>query len=97
MEVAFYHKASRSLLVTDAVIFVPDKPPSVVSKEALLDAARNGLAVKVLSAGKEVPDDPIVDNEENRQRGKCFFKLSAAGWSRIFVIVSKFETQPTRG
>ncbi|BBN01456.1 hypothetical protein MPTK1_2g07530 [Marchantia polymorpha subsp. ruderalis] len=69
VEVAFYHKASRSLLVTDAVIFVPDKPPSVVSKEALLDAARNGLAVKVLSAGKEVPDDPIVDNEENRQRG----------------------------
>ncbi|KAG6554714.1 hypothetical protein Mapa_003733 [Marchantia paleacea] len=69
VEVAFYHKASRSLLVTDAVIYVPDKPPSVVSKEALLDAAKNGLAVKVLSAGKEVPDDPIVDNAENRQRG----------------------------
>eukprot|EP00250_Pteridium_aquilinum_P000421 c10462_g1_i1 orf=147-1571(+) len=69
VEVAFYHKPSRTLLVTDAVIYVPEKPPEVVSKEALLDAAKNGLAVKLLSKGKEIPDDPIVDNERTRQRG----------------------------
>lgn len=69
VEVAFYHKPLRTLLVTDAVIFVPEKPPEVVSKEALLDAAKNGLAVKLLSKGKEVPDDPIVDDERTRQRG----------------------------
>lgn len=26
---AFYHKASRTLMVTDAVVYVPDKPPEV--------------------------------------------------------------------
>lgn len=30
-EVAFFHKASRSLLVTDAVVYVPDEAPEVIS------------------------------------------------------------------
>lgn len=29
IEVAFYHKKSRTLLVTDAVVSVPEKPPEV--------------------------------------------------------------------
>ncbi|KAJ7557715.1 hypothetical protein O6H91_04G006600 [Diphasiastrum complanatum] len=69
VEVAFYHKRSRTLLVTDAVIYVPEKPPAVVGKEVLLAAAKNGLAVKLLSKGKEVPNDPVVDNVKNRQKG----------------------------
>ncbi|CAM6117338.1 unnamed protein product [Calypogeia fissa] len=69
VEVAFFHKKSRSLLVTDAVIFVPERPPKVVSTEALLASAKNGLAVKILSAGKVIPDDPIVDTPATRQKG----------------------------
>lgn len=69
VEVAFYHKPSRTLLITDAVIYVPEKPPEVVSKVALLEAAKNGLAVKILSKGKEIPDEPIIDDEKTRQRG----------------------------
>nr|CAD1828264.1 unnamed protein product [Ananas comosus var. bracteatus] len=69
VEVAFYHKPSRTLLVTDAVIFVPRKPPECISKESLLASAKNGLAVKLLSKGKEVPDEPVVDNTVNRQKG----------------------------
>lgn len=69
VEVAFFHKKSKTLLVTDAVIYVPDKPPEVVGKESLLDAAKNGLAVRILSAGREIPDDPIIDDEATRQRG----------------------------
>ncbi|GKV53450.1 hypothetical protein SLEP1_g59973 [Rubroshorea leprosula] len=69
VEVAFYHKRSRTLLVTDAVIFVPRKPPECISKESLLASAKNGLAVKILSKGKEVPDEPVVDNNMNRQKG----------------------------
>ena len=70
VEVAFYHKPSRTLLVTDAVIYVPAKPAEVVSKSALLEAAKNGLAVKILSKGKTVPDEPIIDNERTRQKGE---------------------------
>ncbi|XP_008647295.1 uncharacterized protein [Zea mays] len=69
VEVAFYHKPSRTLLVTDAVIFVPQQPPECISKESLLASAKNGLAVKLLSKGKEVPDEPVVDNKLNRQKG----------------------------
>ncbi|KAL1338185.1 hypothetical protein HN51_032855 [Arachis hypogaea] len=69
VEVAFYHKPSRTLLVTDAVIFVPRQPPECISKESLLASAKNGLAVKILSKGKEVPNEPVVDNKTNRQKG----------------------------
>lgn len=69
VEVAFYHKRSRTLLVTDAVIFVPRKPPECISKESLLASAKNGLAVKILSKGREVPEEPVVDNKLNRQKG----------------------------
>lgn len=69
VEVAFFHKKSRTLLVTDAVIYVSDKPPEVVGRQSLLNAAKNGLAVRILSAGKKIPDDPIVDDESTRQRG----------------------------
>ncbi|XP_062231861.1 uncharacterized protein LOC133929206 [Phragmites australis] len=69
VEVAFYHKPSRTLLVTDAVIFVPRQPPECISKESLLASAKNGLAVKILSKGKEVPDEPVVDNKLNLQKG----------------------------
>jgi hypothetical protein len=69
VEVAFYHKRSRTLLVTDAVIFVPRKPPSSISNESLLASAKNGLAVKILSKGKDIPNDPVVDNPNTRQKG----------------------------
>ncbi|KAB1211490.1 hypothetical protein CJ030_MR6G013232 [Morella rubra] len=69
VEVAFYHKRSRTLLVTDAVIFVPKQAPECISKESLLASAKNGLAVKILSKGKEVPEEPVVDNRRNRQKG----------------------------
>ncbi|KAK2993947.1 hypothetical protein RJ640_025622 [Escallonia rubra] len=69
VEVAFYHKRSRTLLVTDAVIFVPRQPPECISKESLLASAKNGLAVKLLSKGKEVPEEPVYDNKVNLQKG----------------------------
>ncbi|KAG1347843.1 hypothetical protein COCNU_06G016720 [Cocos nucifera] len=53
----------------DAVIFVPRRPPECISKESLLASAKNGLAVKILSKGKEVPEEPVVDNKINRQKG----------------------------
>jgi hypothetical protein len=34
-----------------------------------LASAKNGLAVKILSKGKDVPDEPVVDNKLNRQKG----------------------------
>ena len=64
VEVAFYHKISRTLLVTDAIIYVPKQPLETINKEALLAAAKNGLAVRLLSKWKNVPNVAIVDNKE---------------------------------
>ena len=57
--------------MTDAVIFVPWQPPECIGKESLLAAAKNGLAVKILSKGRDVPDDPVVDNKLTRQKDNC--------------------------
>lgn len=83
VEVAFYHKRSRTLLVTDAVIFVPRQPPECISKESLLASAKNGLAVKILSKGKDVPQEPVVDNKMSRQKG-----LSLRFLSYLWVLIS---------
>lgn len=75
VEVAFYHKRTRTLLVTDAVIYVPRQPPECIGKESLLSSAKNGLAVKILSKGREVPEEPVVDNSMNRQKGEPSMNL----------------------
>ena len=70
VEVAFSHKISQTLLVIDVVTYVSKQPLETISKEALLVATKNGLAVRLLSKGKNVPNVAIVDNKETRQKGK---------------------------
>lgn len=89
MEVAFYHKPSRTLLVTDAVIFVPRKPPECISKESLLASAKNGLAVRLLSKGKDVPEEPVTDNVMNRQKGRNMCSL----WNSFSLAISGVKLQ----
>ncbi|MGL5876579.1 MAG: DUF4336 domain-containing protein, partial [Xenococcaceae cyanobacterium] len=67
-EVAFFHKRSRTLLVTDSIVSVPEFPPAIVQVNPypLLFHAKN-------NAG-----DIVVDTHENRCRGWqriCLFAL----------------------
>lgn len=52
-EMAFFHKRTRTLLVTDAVVYVDDTPPASVPVEALLEQGQDGWLAKFLSGGKE--------------------------------------------
>ncbi len=67
-EVAFFHKRSRTLLVTDTVVSVPENPPEIVQQEPyplLYHARDNGLEV-------------AADNAANRRQGWqriCLFAL----------------------
>ena len=70
VEVAFYHKRSRTLLVTEAVTYVPKQPLETISNDALLATTKNGLAVRLLNKGKNVPNVAIVDIKERQQKGK---------------------------
>ena len=40
-ETAFYHRPSKTLLVTDAVVFIPPAPPTTLFESAYGDAARD--------------------------------------------------------
>ncbi|KAE9612631.1 hypothetical protein Lal_00005858 [Lupinus albus] len=93
VEAAFYHKPSRTLLVTDAVIFVPRQPPECISKESLLASAKNGLAVKILSKGKAVSDEPVIDNKSSRQKGweRMVLQILFLGPSNLLEPNATFE------
>ncbi len=58
-EVALFDKRSQTLLVTDTIISVPEKPPEIllIDPYPLLFHARDGA------------DEPVVDTEVNRIRG----------------------------
>ncbi|KAJ7002375.1 hypothetical protein NC653_012434 [Populus alba x Populus x berolinensis] len=43
--------------------------PEFATRNPCLASAKNGLAAKLLSKGKEIPQEPAVDNQMNRQKG----------------------------
>ncbi len=58
-EVAFFHRRSRTLLVTDAVVSIPEKPPAIVQLDPF----------PLLFHAKESAFDKIEDTEANRIKG----------------------------
>lgn len=58
-EVAFYHKASSSLLVADIVLSVPEEPPAIVQLDPY----------PLLFHAKDHALSPIEDTAKNRQKG----------------------------
>ena len=67
-EVAFFHRRSQTLLVTDSVVSIPIEPPPIVQLELypLLFHARNRSS------------DPLADTHENRLKGWhriCLFSM----------------------
>jgi hypothetical protein len=58
-ETACFHRASRTLMLTDAVVSVPAEPPAVVQLEPF----------PLLFHAKDGPQDAIVDTPENRRKG----------------------------
>ncbi len=83
-EVAFYDKRSRTLLVTDSVLRVPETPPDIVQLNPY----------PLLFHGRDRASDPILDTPENRQKGwyrSCLFilyfrpsTLKTPSWGEVF-------------
>lgn len=87
-ECAFFHKASRTLLVTDALMYASDAVPDVVPKDAALELARDGWLVRFVSGGRSAEEvkelarpEPVEDTEENRIRG----------WRRMSLLILFFN------
>ena len=88
-EVVFYHKPSRSLLVTDSIVSIPEEPPAIVQLEPypLLFHARDSAI------------EPIEDTTANRRKGWqriCLFAmyfrssvLEVPQWGKVFLNAFK--------
>ncbi|NET88502.1 MAG: DUF4336 domain-containing protein [Kamptonema sp. SIO1D9] len=84
-EVAFFHKRSRTLLVTDSVLSIPEDPPAI----AQLDP------YPLLFHAKDRASDLVVDNQANRRKGwqrialfAMYFQpsvLETIPWTQVFT------------
>jgi hypothetical protein len=97
IEVAFFHKKTKTLLVTDAVISVPEQPPELVASEDLVDAATSNFFVRVLAGDKA--DEPV--NGVPLQPKELTPAVRDLGWRRmalqILYIVPGDLRDPSRG
>jgi hypothetical protein len=67
-EVAFFHKSSRTLLVTDSIVSIPETPPAIVEIDPY----------PLLFHAREDALDVVTDSETSRRRGWqriCLFAL----------------------
>jgi hypothetical protein len=92
-EVAFFHRASQTLLVTDAVVSVPEEPPPIVQ----LDPA--GL----LFHAKDHALEQVADTQANRLKGwqriclfSFYFRPSALDVVPLGKVVSNALKSPYR-
>jgi hypothetical protein len=83
-EVAFFHKRSHTLLVTDSVVSVPEEPPAIVQLDPY----------PLLFHAKDSASDIVADTQANRRKGwqrialfAMYFQpsvLEVPGWSQVF-------------
>lgn len=95
-EVAFFEKRSRTLLVTDTIVSVPENPPAIVQLEPY----------PLLFHAKDKATDAIEDTQENRRKGwqrislfALYFQASALEvpkWSEVFRNAIKASDRSKR-
>lgn len=98
IEVAFFHKRTRTLLVTDAVVSVPSQPPEgIVDDDNLIDAAKSNFFVRVLAGDKA--DEPV--GNVPLQPDTLTPAVKDLGWKRmalqILYIVPGDLRDPSKG
>lgn len=83
-EVAFFHKRSHTLLITDAVVSIPENPPAIVQLDPY----------PLLFHAKDKGSDVVADTQPNRLKGwqritlfALYFQpsvLEVPAWGEIF-------------
>ena len=80
-EVACYHKPSRSLLVTDALVGIQANPPKLFDLDP----------TPLLFHSRDSGDEPLVDNEEARFKGWRRLVLFASFLKPIKLSIPSFD------
>jgi hypothetical protein len=96
-EVAFFHKRSRTLLVTDSIVSVPEEPPAIVRLDPY----------PLLFHSRDKASDRLEDTPENRRKGWqriCLFALyfrssvlEIPKWLDVFINVSSASDRSKKG
>ena len=92
-EVAFFHKRSQTLLVTDSVLSVPEEPPAIVQLDPY----------PLLFHARDDAFDVVYDSEANRRQGwqhmslfSLYFQPSALRVSQLGQALSDMLKAPDR-
>jgi hypothetical protein len=96
-EVAFFHKRSRTLLVTDSIVSIPEEPPAIVQLDPY----------PLLFHSRDKASDRLADTSENRRKGWqriCLFALyfrssvlEVPKWLEVFANASKASDRSRKG
>ncbi len=89
-ECAFYHKRTKTLLVTDAVIYVDDKAPSVIPTKALLGIARDGWLARLVNGGRSKEEVQAIARDE-KEAVEDTPQNRMLGWMRMCLLVLYFQ------
>jgi Domain of unknown function (DUF4336) len=92
-EVAFYHKRSRTLLVTDAIISIPVTPPKIVAVDPypLLFHARDKSNDAILPSCSVQLAEPLGEKEERGSANNNTITQQMKGWQRICLFALYFR------
>lgn len=92
-EVAFFHRRSRTLLVTDAIVVVPEDPPAIVQLDPY----------PLLFHAKDEVKDVVMDSPANRRKGwqrialyAFYFRPSALDVVDFNVALQEAKHAPDR-
>ena len=93
VEVALFHRDTRTLLLTDTLVSVPFTPPAVLDLDPY----------PLLFHARDRADEPLIDTPENRQRGwhrialfAFFFQPSALDVPTLTQALKDAQNAPER-
>ena len=93
VEVALFHRDTRTLLLTDTLVSVPFTPPAVLDLDPY----------PLLFHARDRADEPLIDTPENRQRGwhrialfAFFFQPSALDVPTLTQALKDAQNAPDR-
>eukprot|EP00775_Hariotina_reticulata_P008698 gene8698-8879_t len=93
-EASFFHKPSRSLLVTDAVVYVDQDPPACIPDKALRSQAQDGWLQRYLAGGRSAAEVAAVARRgrvEDSLEQEEILPPSSQEWSFQRIIPCHFS------
>mmetsp|Transcript_46348 Transcript_46348/g.110345 ORF Transcript_46348/g.110345 Transcript_46348/m.110345 type:complete len:480 (-) Transcript_46348:24-1463(-) len=92
VEAAFYHKRSKSLICTDALVYVPNDPPEVLDREELIALGRNAdnVVLDLVGLTNWRGSGELVRKAKEEQAPRSDADFLRIGWQRDALLALFF-------